>query len=59
MVSHFDTILGSYQYPVMLSVEDLHVLNTRELQRYTISQEDIDTYCLLYTSLHQADCNIR
>ena len=25
-------------------VEDLHVLNTRELQRYTISQEDIDTY---------------
>ena len=26
------------------SVEDLHVLNTRELQRYTISQEDIDTY---------------
>ena len=48
------------------SVEDLHVLNTRELQRYTISQEDIDTYerevipywkgrtqrerCLLYTS---------
>ncbi|MBS2100620.1 glycyl radical protein [Carboxylicivirga linearis] len=26
------------------SVEDLHVLNTRDLQRYTISQEDIDTY---------------
>jgi formate C-acetyltransferase len=26
------------------SVEDLHVLNTRELQRYAISQEDIDTY---------------
>ncbi|MCX6237778.1 MAG: glycyl radical protein [Bacteroidia bacterium] len=26
------------------SVEDLDVLNTRELQRYTISQEDIDTY---------------
>lgn len=26
------------------SVEDLHVLNSRELQRYTISQEDIDTY---------------
>lgn len=26
------------------SVEDLQVLNTRELQRYTISQEDIDTY---------------
>ncbi|MDR1203358.1 MAG: glycyl radical protein [Tannerellaceae bacterium] len=26
------------------SVEDLHVLNTRELQRYTISQEDIDMY---------------
>lgn len=26
------------------SVEDLHVLNTRELQRYTISQEDIDAY---------------
>jgi trans-4-hydroxy-L-proline dehydratase len=26
------------------SVEDLHVLNTRELQRYTISQDDIDTY---------------
>lgn len=26
------------------SVEDLHVLNTRELQRYTISREDIDTY---------------
>lgn len=26
------------------SVEDLHVLNTRELQRYTISQEDIDVY---------------
>lgn len=25
-------------------MEDLHVLNTRELQRYTISQEDIDTY---------------
>lgn len=28
------------------SVEDLTVLNTRELQRYTISQEDIDTYAL-------------
>lgn len=26
------------------SVEDLHILNTRELQRYTISQEDIDLY---------------
>ncbi len=26
------------------SVQDLQVLNTRELQRYTISQEDIDTY---------------
>lgn len=26
------------------SVEDLHVLNTRELQRYTICQEDIDIY---------------
>lgn len=26
------------------SVEDLHVLNTRELQRYTICREDIDTY---------------
>lgn len=26
------------------SVEDLHVLNTRELQKYLISQEDIDTY---------------
>jgi pyruvate formate-lyase/glycerol dehydratase family glycyl radical enzyme len=26
------------------SVEDLHVLNNRERQRYTISQEDIDTY---------------
>ncbi len=26
------------------SVEDLQILNTRELQRYTISQEDIDTY---------------
>lgn len=26
------------------SIEDLHVLNTRELQRYTISQEDINTY---------------
>lgn len=26
------------------SVEDLHVLNTREMQRYTISQEDIETY---------------
>ena len=26
------------------SVEDLHVLNSRELQRYTISQHDIDTY---------------
>lgn len=26
------------------SVEDLHVLNTRELQPYLISQEDIDTY---------------
>ncbi len=26
------------------SVEDFHVLNTREQQRYTISQEDIDTY---------------
>ncbi|MDL2244160.1 glycyl radical protein [Parabacteroides sp. OttesenSCG-928-J18] len=26
------------------SVEDLQILNSRELQRYTISQEDIDTY---------------
>lgn len=26
------------------SVEDLHVLNTRDLQRYAISQENIDTY---------------
>jgi len=26
------------------SVEDLHVLNTRELQRYTISEEDIEAY---------------
>ena len=26
------------------SVEDLHTLNERELQRYTISQEDIDIY---------------
>jgi len=26
------------------SVEDLHTLNERELQRYTISQEDINTY---------------
>jgi len=26
------------------SVEDLNVLNTRELQRYTISEEDIETY---------------
>ncbi len=26
------------------SVEDLHVLNTRELQRYAISEEDIETY---------------
>ena len=26
------------------SVEDFHVLNTRDMQRYTISQEDIDTY---------------
>ena len=26
------------------SVEDLHVLNTRDLQRYTISREDIDIY---------------
>jgi formate C-acetyltransferase len=26
------------------SVEDLHVLNTRELQRYAIPQKDIDTY---------------
>jgi formate C-acetyltransferase len=26
------------------SVEDLHVLNTRELQRYTVSREDIDIY---------------
>ncbi len=26
------------------SVEDLTILNTRELQRYTISQEDTDTY---------------
>ncbi len=26
------------------SVEDFNVLNTREMQRYTISQQDIDTY---------------
>jgi len=26
------------------SVEDFHVLNTREMQRYTISQQDIETY---------------
>lgn len=26
------------------SVEDLHVLNSREMQKYTISQEDIDIY---------------
>lgn len=26
------------------SVEDFHVLNTREMQRYTISQDDIDLY---------------
>ncbi|MBN2598221.1 MAG: glycyl radical protein [Marinifilaceae bacterium] len=26
------------------SVDDLNVLNTRDLQRYTISKEDIDTY---------------
>lgn len=26
------------------SVEDLHILNTRELQRYTISPKDIDLY---------------
>ncbi len=26
------------------SVEDLHVLNTRDMQRYTISQEDINIY---------------
>jgi len=26
------------------SVEDFHVLNTREMQRYTTSQEDIDIY---------------
>ncbi|MFD1293429.1 trans-4-hydroxy-L-proline dehydratase [Lutibacter holmesii] len=26
------------------SIEDFQVLNTREMQRYTISQEDIDTY---------------
>lgn len=26
------------------SVDDLNVLNTRDLQRYTISQDDIDTY---------------
>jgi len=26
------------------SVEDFHVLNTRDQQRYTISQDDIDTY---------------
>ena len=26
------------------SVDDFHVLNTREMQRYTISQEDIDVY---------------
>jgi trans-4-hydroxy-L-proline dehydratase len=26
------------------SVEDLHVLNTREMQRYSINQEEIDIY---------------
>ena len=26
------------------TVEDFHVLNTREMQRYTISQSDIDRY---------------
>ena len=26
------------------TVEDFHVLNTRDMQRYTISQDDIDTY---------------
>ncbi|MCA9730771.1 MAG: glycyl radical protein [Deferribacteres bacterium] len=26
------------------SVEDFHVLNTRDMQRYTTTQEDIDTY---------------
>jgi len=26
------------------SVEDLHVLNTRDMQQYTISQEDMDVY---------------
>ncbi len=26
------------------STEDFHVLNTREMQRYTISEEDIETY---------------
>ena len=26
------------------SIEDFNVLNTREMQRYTISQHDIDTY---------------
>ena len=26
------------------SIEDFNVLNTREMQRYTISQQDIDTY---------------
>ncbi len=26
------------------SVEDFHVLNTRDMQRYTISRQDIDTY---------------
>ena len=26
------------------SVDDLHILNTRELQRYSITQEDIDAY---------------
>lgn len=26
------------------SIEDFHVLNTREMQRYTISQQDIDIY---------------
>lgn len=26
------------------SIEDLHVLNTREQQRYTISEDDIETY---------------
>ena len=34
----------TFQESTCHSVADLHVLSRRELQRYTISQEDIDTY---------------